>query len=168
MCIQNLKTLALKEAKKFVTNRKFDWRERKRQIKEMISRRRLILFYTIQQVIPNICTKFQNPRRSSSREIFDTNFTMYYIGVRNGKMGKRRQKVITESWFSFPQYSWPISRYIQNSKTDVIGAENSVTIFFFGEKEKRTNKRNDKLEEADSLLHNTTSHTRHLYQISKS
>ena len=38
----------------------------------MISRRRLILFHTIQQVIPNICTKFQNPRRSSSWEIFDT------------------------------------------------------------------------------------------------
>ena len=30
----------------------------------------LILFYTIQQVIPNICTKFQNPRHSSSWEIF--------------------------------------------------------------------------------------------------
>ena len=27
--------------------------------------------YTVQQVIPNICTKFQNPRFSSSREIFD-------------------------------------------------------------------------------------------------
>ena len=38
----------------------------------MISRRRLILSYTIQQVIPNICTKFQNPRFSSSWEIFDT------------------------------------------------------------------------------------------------
>ena len=37
----------------------------------MINRRRLILSYTIQQVIPNICTKFQNPRHSSSREIFD-------------------------------------------------------------------------------------------------
>ena len=30
----------------------------------MISRRRLSLSYTIQQVIPNICTKFQNPRFS--------------------------------------------------------------------------------------------------------
>ena len=37
----------------------------------MISRRRLILSYTIQQVIPNICIKFQNPRFSSSWEIFD-------------------------------------------------------------------------------------------------
>ena len=30
------------------------------------SRRRLILSYTLQQVIPNICTKFQNPTFSCS------------------------------------------------------------------------------------------------------
>ena len=48
----------------------------------------VILFYTLQQVIPNICTKFQNPRHSSPWEIFDTNFPMYYIGVREGKMEK--------------------------------------------------------------------------------
>ena len=48
----------------------------------------LILFYTIQQVKPKICTKFQNPRRSSSWEIFDTNFPMYYIRVREGKKEK--------------------------------------------------------------------------------
>ena len=39
---------------------------------------------------------------------------------------------------------------------------------FTGEKEKWTNKGNDKQEETDSLLYNTTSHTQHLYQISKS
>ena len=57
----------------------------------MISNSMLILFYTIQQAIPNICTKFLNPRRSSSSEIFDTDFPMYYIGVRDRqkeKMGK--------------------------------------------------------------------------------
>ena len=91
---------------------------------------------------------------------------MYYIGESDGK---RRHKVITESWFSLPQYTWPISRCIQNLKTlAVIGAENSVTKSFIGKKEKWTNKGNDKQEEADSLLHNTTSHTQHLYQISKS
>ena len=91
---------------------------------------------------------------------------MYYIGERDGK---RRHKVITESWFSLPQYTWPISRCIQNLKTlAVIGAENSVTKSFIGKKEKWTNKGNAKQEEADSLLHNTTSHTQHLYQISKS
>ena len=54
----------------------------------MISSSMLILFYTKQQVIPNICTKFQNPRRSSSWEIFDTNFSMFYTGLRDGKKGK--------------------------------------------------------------------------------
>ena len=85
------------------------------------------------------------------------------------KNGKRRQKLITESWFSFSQYSWPLSMCIQNLKTlAIIGAENSVTKRFIGEKGKWTNKGNDKQQHADSLLHNTTSHTQHLYQISKS
>ena len=91
---------------------------------------------------------------------------MYYIGVRDGKT---RQKLITTSWFSFPQYTWPLSRCIQNLKTLArIGAEISVTEFFIGEGEKWINKGNDKQEEANSLLHNATSHTQHLYQISKS
>ena len=47
-------------------------------------------------------------------------------------------------------------------------AEKSVTENFIGEKEKWTNKGNGKYQEADSLLHNATSHTQHLYQISKS
>ena len=85
------------------------------------------------------------------------------------KNGKRRQILITESWFSFSQYTWPLSRCIQNLKTlAVIRAENSETKSSIGEKEKWTNKGNDKQQKADSLLHNTTSHTQHLYQISKS
>ena len=46
------------------------WLERKKhgQIKRLISRRRLIFLCTIQEVIPNICTKFWNPRCSSSCE----------------------------------------------------------------------------------------------------
>ena len=48
--------------------------------------------------------------------------------MENRKTGERRQKLITDSWFSFPQYTWPLSRCIQNLKTlAVIGAENSVT-----------------------------------------
>ena len=35
-------------------------------IKGMISMRRLILSYTIQEVVPIVCMKFQNPRYSSS------------------------------------------------------------------------------------------------------
>ena len=116
------------------------------QIKGMISSSILILFYTIQQVIPNICTKFQNPRCSSSWEVFDTNFPMYCIGVRDWKRknGKRRQKLITASWFSFPQHIWPVSRCIQNLKTlALIGAKISMIEIFIGEREKWTNRGND-------------------------
>ena len=88
---------------------------------------------------------------------------MYYIGVSDGK---RRQKLITESWFSLSQHTWPL---LINLKTlAVIGAENSVAKSFIGEKEKWTNKRNDKQQHADSILPNTRSYTQHLYQISKS
>ena len=53
---------------------KINWRERKNgQIKGMISSRRLILSYTVQLVIPNVCTKFQNSSCSGSWEIFDKN-----------------------------------------------------------------------------------------------
>ena len=90
---------------------------------------------------------------------------MYYIGVRDGKTGKmkkRRQKLITASWFSSTQYTWPLSRCIQTLKTlAIIRAENSVTEIVIGEKEKLTNKGNDKQQHADSLLHNTSSHTQH-------
>ena len=67
------------------------WLERKKngQIKEMVG---LILSYTMQLVIPNICTKFKNPRCSCFWEIFDTNFLMYYIGVRDGKKQKWEKK----------------------------------------------------------------------------
>ena len=37
-----------------------------------------------------------------------------------------------------------------------------MTEIFIGEREKWTNKGNDKQQETDSLLHNTTSHTQHL------
>ena len=74
----------------------------------------------MQQDIPNICTKFQNPRCSSSWEIFDTNFPIYVLHWserwRKKKNGKRRQKLISASWFSFPQHTWPLSRCIQNLK----------------------------------------------------
>ena len=58
---------------------------------------------------------------------------------------------------------------IRNLKTlALIEAEKSVTENLISEKEKWTNKGNDKQEEAYSLLHNATSHTQHLYQVSKS
>ena len=49
---------------------------------------------------------------------------------------------------------------IQNLKTlALIEAKKFVTENLLGEKEKWTNKGNDKQQYADSLLHNTTSHT---------
>ena len=53
-------------------------------------------------------------------------------------------------------------------RLSLIGAEKSVTEKLIGDKEKWTNTGNDKQQEADSFLHNTTSHTQHLYQMSKS
>ena len=41
----------------------------------------LIFLYTVQLVISDVCTKFQNSRSSSSGEIFDENFHMHYLGV---------------------------------------------------------------------------------------
>ena len=39
--------------------------------------------YTVQLLISDVCTKFQNSRTSSSGEIFDENFHMHYLGVRD-------------------------------------------------------------------------------------
>ena len=65
--------------------------------------------------------------------------------------------------------AWPLSRCTRNLKTlALIEAEKSVIENLTGEKEKWTNKGNGTHQEADSLLHNTTSRTQHLYQISKS
>ena len=41
-------------------------KEKKGQIKGLISHMWLILLYTVQPVIPDVCTKFQNPRSSTS------------------------------------------------------------------------------------------------------
>ena len=46
-------------------------RKKNKQIHELISNMWLILSYTVQLVIPNVCTKLQNPKSSSFREIFD-------------------------------------------------------------------------------------------------
>ena len=84
---------------------------------------------------------------------------MYYIGVRDGK----RERKQTKSQFGHTQCVY------ENLKTLVlIEAKKFITINVLGEKEKWTNKGNDKQQHVDSLLHNTTSHTQHLYQISKS
>ena len=48
----------------------------------------LNFLYTVELVISDVCTKFQNSRSSSSGEIFDENFHMHYLGVRDGKRKK--------------------------------------------------------------------------------
>ena len=62
-------------------------RKKNRQIKGLISHMWLILYHTVQPVMPDICTNFQNPRS------FDENFHIHYIGViEKGKNKKRRRK----------------------------------------------------------------------------
>ena len=56
-CVYKIWRLAFIEAKKFVTENLHGEKE-KWTNKGIISSSMLILFYTIQQVIPNICTKF--------------------------------------------------------------------------------------------------------------
>ena len=63
-------------------------RKKNGQIKGLISHMWLILLYTVQPVIPDVCTKFQNPTSSSSCEIFDENFHIHYLGVTDRKREK--------------------------------------------------------------------------------
>ena len=82
-------------------------------------------------------------------------------------MEKKAKKISV--LYSVPQYAWPLSLCVQNLKTlALIEAKKFVTENLLGEKDKWTNKGNDKQQHADSLLHNTTSHTQYFYQISKS
>ena len=92
---------------------------------------------------------------------------MYYIGVRDGKKGKRRQN---KSQFCFLSHNILGHSHCvyKICRLALIEAKKFVTENLLGEKEKWTNKANDKQQHADSLFHNTTSHTQHLYQISKS
>ena len=85
-------------------------------------------------------------------------------------MEKRKKKAKYISvLFSVPQCTWPLSMCIQNLKTlALIEAKKFVTENLLGDKEKWINKGNDKQQHAESLLHDTTSHTQHLYQVSKS
>ena len=65
LCIQNLNIVALIDSELIRWKKLFE-RKKKGQIKGLISHMWLILLYTVQPVIPDVCTKFQNPRSSSS------------------------------------------------------------------------------------------------------
>ena len=85
------------------------------------------------------------------------------------KNWKKKAKWGLASKFSFTQYTLPTWKCTQNLKTLApIGAEQSATEIFIGEKEKWTNKETDKQYVAVILLHNTTHHYQALYQISES
>ena len=140
-------------------------RKKNEEIKGKIIRTSLVLFHIKQQMIHIICTKLQSSMCNSSWEIFVINFPMY-ITLEWEMERKRRQNKSQQFCFLF-QYTWPLSMCIQNLKTLAL-IEKIVAENLLGEKEKCTNKGNDKQQHADSLLHNTPSHTQHLYQTSKS
>ena len=48
--------------------------------------------YTVQLVISDVCTKFQYSRSSSAGEIFDENFHMHYLEVKDGKRKNRKRR----------------------------------------------------------------------------
>ena len=67
-------------------------RKKTGQIKGLISRRWLILNYTIQHVIPNVCIKFQNPIVPLKSVM--KNFHIHYIRVRDRKREKKNLTVV--------------------------------------------------------------------------
>ena len=97
---------------------------------------------------------------------------MYYIGVRDGKKEKWKKMVkinLNILVFCLTIYLATLNVYKKfDDSLALIEAEKSVTQNLIAEKEKWTNNGNGKDQEADSLLHNATSHTHQLYQISKS
>ena len=81
---------------------------------------------------------------------------------------KRKKKANKSQQFCFLSHNILSHSQLQNLKILALKDEKLVAENLLGEKEKWTNKGNDKQQHAASLLHNTTSHTQHLYQISKS
>ena len=53
----------------------------------------LFLSYTIQLITIKLCTKFQNPKSSSSEKcLTEKNVYMYHIGVTEGKIENLKKK----------------------------------------------------------------------------
>ena len=129
-----------------ICDRNFYWRERKKPM-GMISRRRLILSYTIQQVIPNICTKFQNPRFSSSWEIFDEKKSLHTIPYTHTHTHTHNTQHTTHT---HKHCYWKDKNYIP-------------PIYFVY---RGYNKRTNKQQPPDSSTHYTSAHCPHVYQVS--
>ena len=79
-----------------------------------------------------------------------------------------KRKNLSSFVFCPTTYLATLKVYTNLKTLALIEDEKFVTENLLGEKEKWTNKGNDKQQHAGSLLQNTTSHTQHLYQISKS
>ena len=72
------------------------------QIQDRISRRRLVLNPTIQQVIINLHTKDKHSTLHGCLEIFDEKFHQSMEGKQNGQIKKQ---IRVEGWFSIPRYN---------------------------------------------------------------
>ena len=89
------------------------------------------------------------------------NFTIFPSNLKKQKYKYMRFKIMSVYWAT-------LHVYIKLKTLALIEAKKLETENFFGEKEKWTDKGNDKQQHADSLFHNTTSHTQHLDQMSQS
>ena len=82
---------------------------------------------------------------------------------------KKKAKINLSILIFFPTiYLAMLKVYTKLKTLALIGAEKSVTEILIWQKEKRVKKGNGKQEEADSLLHNTTSHTEHCTKFQNS
>ena len=65
----------------------------------------LILCYTVQLVIPNLSTKFENPRSGSAKKSLTENLHMHYIGeMEKGKFEKEGKINISSLIFFYTIY----------------------------------------------------------------
>ena len=144
----------------------FLWKRMKiGQIKGMISRRMLILSYTI-KVKSNVCTKLQNPRFHRSWEIFWHKLPYVLHLSDRWKKEKNENKSQSLAFLLHNRLQPSVCAKFEDSSSHSTW-EISVTKTFIGKKETWTTKEN-KNEDAYSLLYNTNSCTQCLYQISKS
>ena len=121
----------------------------------------LILSYTMQLVIPNVSTKFQYLKCTTSWEICDEIFI-----DEKGKWTNKRNDKHEDVSLSYMMQVVVIALIDYGYHR----ADKSVMKNFIGEKEKWINKEKDKYEDAVAvaLLHRKASHTQRLYEISKS
>ena len=79
---------------------------------------------------------------------------------------KKKAKQISAVLFLVPQYNWPLPWSTQKIKDCVSHRKSAICYRRIDWRQRKIG--NDKQEEADSLLHDTTSHTQHLYRLSTS